>query len=124
MTLTETEALDKDMLISDDVAPYLEVDPANLRWQAQHEPEKLGFPVVVRSRVKIPKDSFVYFCRYGRRPLEDIYIVLNTIFGHRPTADLHVIYKQLFGQAPWELLPRPVQDAIACSIQDTREMTR
>lgn len=67
MTLAEIEKLPKTMLVAEDVCSYLEADPNTLRWQAQNEPEKLGFPVIVsKSRVKIPKDAFVFFCRYGR----------------------------------------------------------
>ena len=67
MTLSDVEKIPKEILTVADVAPYLSVDPNTLRWQAQNEPEKLGFPVIVsKSRVKIPKDAFVFFCRYGR----------------------------------------------------------
>ncbi|WP_418427944.1 hypothetical protein [Anaerotruncus massiliensis (ex Liu et al. 2021)] len=67
MTLDQIEALDKDMLVPADIYEYLDTDPNTLRWQARNEPEKLGFPVIVtKSRIKIPKDGFVFFCRYGR----------------------------------------------------------
>lgn len=67
MTLNDIEMIDKEMLLAEDVSDYLGADPSNIRWQAQHEPEKLGFPVVVvRSRVKIPKTGFVNYCRHGR----------------------------------------------------------
>jgi hypothetical protein len=68
MTLEDIEKLNKNMLVAADVAPYLECNPNLIRWQAQEEPEKLGFPVIVaHSRVKIPKEGFVNFCRYGRK---------------------------------------------------------
>jgi hypothetical protein len=67
MTLEEIEAIDKTMLLATDVAPFLECDDGVIRWQAQNEPEKLGFPVIVMgSRVKIPKEGFLFYCRYGR----------------------------------------------------------
>ena len=47
MTLDQIEALDKDMLVPADIYEYLDTDPNTLRWQARHEPEKLGFPVIV-----------------------------------------------------------------------------
>ena len=66
-TLEDIAALDKSMLLATDVASYLECDDGLIRWQAQNEPDKLGFPVIVMgSRVKIPKDSFIFFCKYGR----------------------------------------------------------
>jgi len=67
MTLADVEKIPKDILTINDVAPYLSVDPNVIRWQAHNEPEKLGFPVIVsKSRVKIPRDAFVFYCRYGR----------------------------------------------------------
>lgn len=72
MTLSDVEEIPKEILTAADVAPYLGVDPSVIRWQAQNEPEKLGFPVIVsKSRVKIPRDGFVFFCRYGRPVLID-----------------------------------------------------
>lgn len=66
-TLEEIEALDKTMLVASDIARYLECDEALIRWQAQQEPEKLGFPVIVMgTRVKIPKEGFVRYCKFGR----------------------------------------------------------
>lgn len=64
MTLADIEALDKAFLVPTDVAPYLGVDPYNINVQAQKDPLKLGFPVVViGSRVKIPKQAFINFMR-------------------------------------------------------------
>lgn len=66
-TLDEIEGIDKSMLTPADVYDYLDTDPNTLRWQAHNEPEKLGFPVIVMGkRVKIPKEGFVFFCRFGR----------------------------------------------------------
>lgn len=67
MTLNDIERLDKPMLLATDIAPYLRCDDGLIRLQAQTEPEKLGFPVIVMgSRVKIPKEGFIYYCKYGR----------------------------------------------------------
>jgi hypothetical protein len=67
MTLDDIERIPKPMLLATDVAPYLGCDDGLIRLQAQREPEKLGFPVIVMgSRVKIPKEGFVHYCRYGR----------------------------------------------------------
>ena len=67
MTLLDIEKNPKTFLLAADISDYLGADPSTIRWQAQNEPEKLGFPVIVAgSRVKIPKDAFVFFCKYGR----------------------------------------------------------
>ena len=72
-TLEDIERIPKTMLLATDVSPYLETDPGLIRWQAQREPEKLGFPVVViGSRVKIPKEGFVFYCKFGRPVLEKV----------------------------------------------------
>ena len=66
MTLSDIEKLDKEFLLAADVAPVLGIDPQDLRGQARTNPELLGFPVIVTgTRVRIPKDGFLYFCRYG-----------------------------------------------------------
>lgn len=67
MKLFEIESLEKEMLTSVDIAPIMQSDPATIRWQARHEPEKLGFPVIVmKNRVKIPKTAFINFCKGAR----------------------------------------------------------
>jgi len=69
-TLDDLEKLDKRMLLATDIAPYLECDDGIIRLQAQTDPDKLGFPVIVMgSRVKIPKEGFISYCRYGRMVL-------------------------------------------------------
>jgi hypothetical protein len=68
MTLEDIAALPKSMLVATDIAPYLECDPGLIHDQAMLDPEKLGFPVVImKSRVKIPKEGFLNFCRNGRQ---------------------------------------------------------
>ena len=67
MTLQDIENMNKEYLLATDVAPVLGCDPSDLRAQSQLDPSKLGFPVVViGTRVKIPKDGFVFYMRYGR----------------------------------------------------------
>ena len=67
MTLKDIEELPKELLLMEDVAPFLEANPQSLRDQAQHDPNKLGFPVIViGARVKTPKAAFVHFMKYGR----------------------------------------------------------
>jgi len=70
------EAMDCIMLTPVQAAPYLGVNPHQIRWQAEREPEKLGFPVVrIGRRTKIPRVPFISFLRgdYGstRRLPED-----------------------------------------------------
>lgn len=68
MTLTEIEAYPKGFLTPAIVGAYLGADPALIRYMAKTDPDALGFPVVrIKNRTKIPKDGFVYFCKYGRK---------------------------------------------------------
>ncbi len=65
-SLADIEHMDKEFLQAEDVAPLLGLNPQSLRSQAQDDPAKLGFPVIVSGRrVRIPRDGFVHFCRYG-----------------------------------------------------------
>lgn len=67
MTLEDVQAIPKEFLLVSDVAEYLECDPQDLRVQAKSDREKLGFPVVmVGTRIKIPKEGFVFYMKYGR----------------------------------------------------------
>lgn len=66
MTIQEIEQMKKDLLNAEDVAAYLCVNPQTIRSQAQREPEKLGFPVIVLgSRVLIPRLAFISFIQHG-----------------------------------------------------------
>lgn len=70
MTLKQIEALSKEMLTPSDVAAYLECDPQLIRIQAHQDKSKLGFPVIIAgSRVKIPKEGFIRYMRYGATTL-------------------------------------------------------
>ena len=63
-TLEEIEACPKSMLVPTDVAGYLNCEAYSINLQARQAPELLGFPVIVMgTRVRIPKDGFVRFCR-------------------------------------------------------------
>lgn len=63
-TLAELEALPSEVLTCQQIAPVLGANPATIHLQATDRPELLGFPVIVMgSRVKIPKRSFVKFMR-------------------------------------------------------------
>lgn len=62
MTLQEMRESDKVFLSPKDVAPLLKCDPYNINLQAQDDPKKLGFQVIViLSTVKIPRIPFLKF---------------------------------------------------------------
>lgn len=62
MTLAEIKKSPDMWLTAADIAPVLECNPDAIRHQAQTDPSKLGFPVVViGTRVKIPRTPFLSF---------------------------------------------------------------
>lgn len=62
MTINDIESINREFLLISEIAPVLGADPQAIRCQAQVEPTKLGFPVVViKSRIKIPKRPFIQF---------------------------------------------------------------
>ncbi len=64
MTLADVEKIPKEILTADDVAKWLGVDAQTIRNQAQDNPHKLGFPVIVTgTRVRIPKAGFIAFAQ-------------------------------------------------------------
>lgn len=66
MTLDELAAYPRDWLTCAQVAPILGAKDINIHDQAVTDPKMLGFPVVViKSRVKIPKQPFLRFMKEG-----------------------------------------------------------
>lgn len=66
MTLEEIKELDDVYISPIEVADVLRTSPQTIRRQAQEDPGKLGFPVIVLgSRVIIPRKGFLYFLDYG-----------------------------------------------------------
>lgn len=62
MTIQEIQNSDQLWLTPADIAPIMECDPNLIRRQAQEDPSKLGFPVVVLcSRIKINRKGFLRF---------------------------------------------------------------
>ena len=62
MTVEEMQNSPNRWLTPADVAEVLECDPNVIRRQAQDDPSKLGFPVVVLcSRIKINRKGFLKF---------------------------------------------------------------
>ena len=73
MTLQEMQNTDQVWLTAADVAPVLECDADLIRRQAQRDPSKLGFPVVVLcSRVKINRVGFLKFMGMAASPVERV----------------------------------------------------
>lgn len=71
MTLEEIEAIPDEYLLPKHIAPVLGMSQYTINVQAQDEPDALGFPVVVTgSRVRIPKEAFLFFMRYGKISVE------------------------------------------------------
>lgn len=62
MTINEIRKSDATWLTPAEIAEVLECDPSSIRAQAQDDPSKLGFPVVVLcSRVKVNRKGFLRF---------------------------------------------------------------
>ena len=67
MTLEDLEKIDKNFLTPKDISKFLGCDQYTINLQAQADKEKLGFPVVVTaSRVRIPKEGFIFWYKYGK----------------------------------------------------------
>ncbi len=62
MTLEELKEKRPLFVNANDLKDILEIDPANLRSQAQSDPQKIGFPImVIGTRVKVPVKPFLKF---------------------------------------------------------------
>lgn len=71
MTLKDIEAIPQEYLLPKHVSAVLGCDQYTINLAAQRDPDKLGFPVIVTgSRVRIPKDGFLHFMRYGKPAME------------------------------------------------------
>lgn len=66
MRLKDLENLDRDFLTAEEVSEILDASPQGIRSQAQDDPAKLGFPVIVTGRrVRIPRLGFLHYVKYG-----------------------------------------------------------
>lgn len=66
MTLRQIRESEKVYLLAEDIADIVESSANSIRRQAQEDPSKLGFPVIViGNRVKIPREGFLFFLQYG-----------------------------------------------------------
>lgn len=68
MTIQDIERIDSNFLTVKQVAEFTESGEQFIRVQAHEDPDALGFPVLVcGTRVKIPKDGFVFGTSTGDR---------------------------------------------------------
>lgn len=66
-TLAEVEAMDREFLTPEIVAGVIGWDPYSINVQVKEDPSRLGFPVsMCGTRVRIPKEGFLRFCRGDR----------------------------------------------------------
>ena len=62
MTIHDIIDSKKTYLSAADVAYVLQCDPQSIRAQAQEDPSKLGFPIIVIGRrIRIPRTPFLHF---------------------------------------------------------------
>ena len=67
MKLSDIESLDKEFLNPEEVALVIGADPQTIRNQVKLDATLLGFPAIVTgSRIRIPKEAFLFYCRFGR----------------------------------------------------------
>lgn len=67
ITIKDVEKMDCLTITPAIAGEVLGIDPQNVRLQARNNPQRLGFPVICYgSRVKIPREPFVRFVRYGK----------------------------------------------------------
>lgn len=65
MTLTDIINTDKVCLTPADIAPILGCDPQAIRSQAQNDPRKLGFNIIITGkRIRIPRIPFLQYLGY------------------------------------------------------------
>jgi hypothetical protein len=65
MTLEDIQTSTKPFLSPADIAPVLHCDPQCIREQAHHDPDKIGFPVIIMGhRVRIPRIPFLKYLGY------------------------------------------------------------
>lgn len=67
MTMADIEEMSTLMITPKIAGEVLNLDPHSIRLQAREHPERLGFPVICcGSRVKILREPFVQFVKYGK----------------------------------------------------------
>ena len=66
MTLEQLREIEDVYVGPNEIADVLRTSPQTIRKQAQEDPSKLGFPVIVlQSRVIIPRKGFLFFLDNG-----------------------------------------------------------
>ena len=62
MTIAEIKESKNLFLLAEEISEVLQVGPQSIRAQAQMDPKKLGFPIiVVGTRIKIPRKPFLAY---------------------------------------------------------------
>lgn len=70
MTVAQIEESSRSYLTIEDVGRLVGIRPDMLRWQAQQDPQRLGFPVCVAGNtVRIPRLGFLHWLTYGNAPI-------------------------------------------------------
>ena len=65
MTITEMLESAEPFLSPADIAEVLQCDPQSIRAQAQTDPSKLGYPVIIiNRRIRIPRIPFLRYLGY------------------------------------------------------------
>ncbi len=65
MTINEMLQSSEPFLTPVDIAEILHCDPQSIRVQAQTDPSKLGYPVIViNRRIRIPRIPFLRYLGY------------------------------------------------------------
>lgn len=65
MTIEDMLQSTEPFLSPADVAEVLRCDPQSIRFQAQSDPSKLGYPIIViNRRVRIPRIPFLRYLGY------------------------------------------------------------
>ena len=65
MTINEILQSEDPFLSPADIAEILHCDPQSIRAQAQSDPNKLGYPVIViNRRIRIPRIPFLRYMGY------------------------------------------------------------
>ena len=87
-TLAEVEAMDREFLTPEIVAGVIGWDPYSINLQVKADPTKLGFPAsMCGTRVLIPKEGFLRFCRGVRETV----IRNETVVHHETEVKLKLV---------------------------------
>lgn len=87
-TMEDIEAMDREFLTPEIVAGVIGWDPYSINLQVKADPTQLGFPVsMLGTRVLIPKEGFLRFCRGVRETV----IRNETVVHHETEVKLKLV---------------------------------